>query len=103
MVSDVVAQILPPVITVEEMWPYALAAGGIISTLSGIIYATLLQQIRELKEDKRLLQQENNTQRETIAGHTRSMDAITVAVRELGNSIDRFSDRTPEIRRGRAT
>jgi len=94
-------QVLPLVITVDEIWPYAAAAGTIIGGLTGAFYANLLSQIRDSKEDVRLLRAENEQLRETIRLFTPSIQSLaTTAVETKGIMLQLVTGDGPTRRRG---
>ena len=94
---------IPLVITVEEIWPYAAAAGTIIGGLAGAFYANLLTQIRDSKEDVRLLRAENEQLRETIRLFTPSVQSLATTAVETKGMMLQLIAADGTVRRGRGT
>lgn len=97
--------IFPLAISVSEIAPYAGIAGTIISTLAGLLYTNLLGQIKESKEDVRLLRAENEQLRETIRLFTPSIQSLaSTAVETKGIMLQLIAgENAPPRRRGGST
>lgn len=100
------AGLLLPVaaITVSEIWPYAAAAGTVISTIVGAFYLNLLTQIRDLKAEKKVLEEINATYVKMSVINPEAVRELAAAIREMSDTIeDRMPTTAPPItRRGTA-
>lgn len=79
---------VPLAITVEEIWPYAGAAGGLISVIVGAFYANLLTQIKDLREEKKVLEETVRTYTISSQVNPIAINALTEAIKEMGDAIE---------------